>query len=525
MKFIDMSPVPSTVAGMTQVLVVEDEYIIAANLQENLESLGYRVADIATEATEAIEKASILRPDIVLMDIRLRGGTDGVKAAEQIWNRLQIPVIFITGHSDRTTLERAKSTFPFGYLLKPIKDRELYVAIETALNRYEREQLLATVFRSIGDGIIVVNTRGRVMFLNRSAELLTGWLQEEARDQELPAVFNVMTAATRLPIGNLALAAIQQDQIIFLGEQFLLTTKDGTIFPVTDSIAPVKNHKGLITGAVIVFRDDTQRQRQADYNRTTERAQLLERQTAELQALNELKDDFLSTVSHELRTPLTNIRMAIQMLEITLDQQSDLDATGTDRMTRYLNILRDQCNQELSLVNNLLELQQIEAGLHPIEHVEVRLDEWIANSLEIFQERAHSRGQQLQMLIASDLPVLVTDLTILTRVFAELLMNACKYTPPGGEITVSACAQPNEVIQLVVCNTGVTIAAADLPRIFDKFYRVPKGDRYQQGGTGLGLALIKQLVGLLGGSIWAESDIDHTCFTVELPLVPPQAPA
>src|SRR5579883_293670 len=137
MKFIDMSPVPSTVAGMTQVLVVEDEYIIAANLQENLESLGYRVADIATEATEAIEKASILRPDIVLMDIRLRGGTDGVKAAEQIWNRLQIPVIFITGHSDRTTLERAKSTFPFGYLLKPIKDRELYVAIETALNRYE----------------------------------------------------------------------------------------------------------------------------------------------------------------------------------------------------------------------------------------------------------------------------------------------------------------------------------------------------------------------------------------------------
>lgn len=148
---------------MTQILVVEDEYIIAANLQENLESLGYGVSDIVSSAAEAIEKAIELRPDLVLMDIQLQGEMDGIRAAEKIWNWLQIPVIYVTGHSDKSTLERAKVTFPFGYILKPVKGKELYVAIETALNRYEREQLHSTVFKSIGDGIIVVNTQGRIL--------------------------------------------------------------------------------------------------------------------------------------------------------------------------------------------------------------------------------------------------------------------------------------------------------------------------------------------------------------------------
>ncbi len=176
---------------MTRILITEDEYIIAANLRENLESLGYVVVDTASSATESIAKAAELSPDLVLMDIRLQGEMDGISAAEQIWNRLQIPVIYLTGHSDKTTLENSKATFPFGYLLKPVKENELYVTIETALNRFEREQLLSTVLRSIGDGIIVVNTLGRILFLNRSAELLTGWQQHEARDRELPDVLEL----------------------------------------------------------------------------------------------------------------------------------------------------------------------------------------------------------------------------------------------------------------------------------------------------------------------------------------------
>lgn len=124
-----------------RVLVVEDEYILAMNLQEILELLGYTVSDITDSAETAIDKAGELLPNLVLMDIRLRGEMDGIQAAELIWNRFQIPVLYITGHSDKSTVERAKMTFAFGYILKPVKEQQLYVAIQTALNRHQREQL------------------------------------------------------------------------------------------------------------------------------------------------------------------------------------------------------------------------------------------------------------------------------------------------------------------------------------------------------------------------------------------------
>jgi PAS domain S-box-containing protein len=508
---------------MIQILVVEDEYVIATNLQENLESLGYCVLDIASSAIEAIEKAVELRPDLVLMDIRLQGEMDGIQAAEQIWNRLQIPVIYITGHSDKSTLDRAKVTFPFGYILKPVKGKELYVAIETALSRYEREQFFSTVLRRIGDGVIVVDAQCRVKYLNRVAEVLTGWQQDEATNQDLMTVLNLIDEETRRSIANPVITAFQQDSIVYLSHRVLLITKDGTSFPVSDSVASLKDNKGNLTGAVLVFRDDTQRRLQEEHRLTLQRAQVLERQMEDLQRLNQLKDDFLSTVSHELRTPLSNIKMAIRMLEIALDQQGD-DAENNptfSRVTRYLEILRDQCNQELNLVNDLLELQQLEAGARPLDWGSILLNEWILEKIEVFQERARSRELKLQANIPGDLPVLVSDITILTRIVAESLMNACKYTPPGGEIMVTVRTQPEDYIQIIVGNTSAEIPENELTHIFDRFYRIPTSDRWQQGGTGLGLALVKKSIDYLGGSIEAENSAGQMRLIIELPLSPP----
>jgi CheY-like chemotaxis protein len=142
-----------------QLLIVEDEYILAMNLQESLEVLGYTVTDIVDSAELAIEKAAAQRPNLILMDIRLHGLMDGIQAAEQIWKQFQIPIIYVTGHSDQRTVERATHTVPFGYVLKPVREKELHVAIQTALNRYEREQFLSTVLQSIGDGVVVVDTQ------------------------------------------------------------------------------------------------------------------------------------------------------------------------------------------------------------------------------------------------------------------------------------------------------------------------------------------------------------------------------
>ncbi|SRR5579883_3333553 len=124
-----------------QILIVEDEFILAASLQELLESLGYTVSGIADSFEAVLEQITQCRPDLVLMDVRLQGALDGIEAAKFIWNTARIPVIYLTGHSDRNTLERARETLPFGYLLKPVNVTEMVTTITVALNRCEQEQL------------------------------------------------------------------------------------------------------------------------------------------------------------------------------------------------------------------------------------------------------------------------------------------------------------------------------------------------------------------------------------------------
>lgn len=543
---------------MLRVLVVEDEYILALNLQENLESLGYFVLDIADSAEKAIEKATELRPNLILMDIRLRGDMDGIQASEQIWQNLQIPIIYVTGHSDKSTVERATLTSPFGYILKPIKEQELYVAIQTALNRYDREQFLSSVLRGMGDGVIVVDTELHIKYINQVAEALTGWRSNEAKDKMLTEVIKLVDEQTQLTVENPIIAALQQETIIYLGSRVLLISKDGTTIPVADSATPLRDNKGVITGAVLVFRDDTQRRLTEERNLATERAQQLEIQVAELQRLHQLKEDFLATTSHEMRTPLSNIKMAISVLENILDRQGILNLKApspSESVARYLNILRDQCEQELDLVDNLLHMRMIDADVYPLELTSIRLQNWLSHVIEGFEARIQNKQQILQVTISPDLPPLVSDLASLTEIISELLNNACKCSPNHEKITVTAeiISTTKNLIndnaasgvlnnlqvsyfQITISNSGVEIPTKEQSWIFDPFYRISRSetqeqsqrfdqiyeinqsDRWQHDGTGLGLALVKKLVEYLQGTIEVTSSQGWTTFTVQLPL-------
>jgi PAS domain S-box-containing protein len=518
-----------------RILVVEDEYILAINLQESLESLGYQVVDIVDSAEEAIAKATKLRPNLILMDIRLRDEMDGIQASEQIWHNLQIPVIYVTGHSDQNTVERATLTSPFGYILKPIKEQELYVAIQTALNRYDREQFLSSVLRGMGDGVVVVDPELRVKYLNQTGEVLTGWRWDEAKGRMLTEVFRLVDEQTQIPAQNPIIAALEQETTIYLGSRILLITKDGTTIPVADSATPLRDNSGMITGAVLVFRDDTQRRLTEERNLATERAQQLEIQAAELQRLNKLKEDFLATTSHEMRTPLSNIKMAISALENILGQGSLNSNTlyPSESVARYLAILRDQCEQELDLVDNLLHIRMIDADVYPLELTSIQLQHWLPHVAEYFEERARARQLTLQVSILPNLPPLVSDLASMTEIVSELLNNACKYTPPEGQITVdvriidttkslinSGISDNLQVpyFQITISNSGVIIPTKEQSRIFEPFYRIPQSDRWQHGGTGLGLALVKKLVEYLQGTIGVTSFQGWATFTVKLPL-------
>jgi PAS domain S-box-containing protein len=255
-------------------------------------------------------------------------------------------------------------------------------------------------------------------------------------------------------------------------------------------------------------------------------------QVKALEELNQLKDDFLSTVSHELRTPITNMKMAICMLQNIDDQE---------RRDRYMAILQAECIREAELINDLLDLQRLASGTKLLEPETIHLQEWLTKVIEPFQERTQNRQQTLSLHIPPHLPDFTSDPSCLGRILAELLNNACKYTPPGETISLSvqvlettepalskgkmlstgsyafSLLAPSTIsLRICVCNSGVEIPAHELSRIFDKFYRIAGGDRWKQGGTGLGLALVQKLTEHLGGTIQVESGANQTCFILEL---------
>ncbi|MBW4681225.1 MAG: GAF domain-containing protein [Microcoleus vaginatus WJT46-NPBG5] len=246
-------------------------------------------------------------------------------------------------------------------------------------------------------------------------------------------------------------------------------------------------------------------------------------QVTELAKLNELKDDFLSTVSHELRTPLSNMKMAIQMLAISLNQETGFFAELTkpeaerSKLARYFQIVRNECEREIHLINDLLELQQLDAGSQTWAPAIIQLQRLIPQIVEPFEDQTRNCQQVLQLEMSPDLPDLFGDPSILKRVLAELLTNACKYTPAGEQITVEVAAVGDRV-QFSVTNSGAEIPPEELNNIFKKFYRIPKADRWQQGGTGLGLAVVHKLTERLGGTIQVKSEAGQTCFTVDLPI-------
>lgn len=241
--------------------------------------------------------------------------------------------------------------------------------------------------------------------------------------------------------------------------------------------------------------------------------QAAQQQVRELEKLNQLKDDFLSTISHELRTPITNMKMSIHMLKT---------APSPERREQYLKILQDDCHREAELIDDLLDLQCLEAGAYQITHDQLVLREWLPSIIGPFEARAHNRHQILNVELSPDLVPVTTDRTNLGRILAELLHNACKYTPAHRQIDLQiyqiqpkVAAMP--LVTVFTVRNQAEVQATELARIFEKFYRIPNTDPWKQGGTGLGLALVKKLVEQLNGTITAESQAGWTTLQVELP--------
>ncbi len=255
------------------ILIVEDEAIVAADLANKLNRLGYAVVGTASQGEQAIDMVRRLTPQLVLMDIQLEGGLDGIQTAELIKEERDIPVIYLTAHSDPATLERAKLTGPFGYILKPFENRDLATQIELAVYKHkadrqlhEQREWLRVTLASIGDAVIATDAEGSVTFVNPTAEALTGFSVGESIGKPLEDIFFIINEHTRENVDSPVSKVLKTGQIVGLANHTILIRKDGKEIPIDDSGAPIRSKGGLIQGVVLVFRDISDR-RQAEAER------------------------------------------------------------------------------------------------------------------------------------------------------------------------------------------------------------------------------------------------------------------
>ncbi|MDP4174227.1 MAG: PAS domain S-box protein [Bacteroidota bacterium] len=249
-----------------KIFIVEDESIVALDLKCDLEAMGYEISGISSSGEDAIEKISAASPDLVLMDIGLPGNIDGIQASEIIKDKFDIPVVFLTANSDTITIQRAKLTDPFGYVLKPFDQRELFTVIEMALYKFKTEsrlkasqRWLSTTLKSIGDAVIATNVNGLVTFMNTVAESLTGFSYSEADGKPLEEIFNIINEFTREKIEHPVAKVIRNGAVVGLANHTLLISKNGKEIPIDDSASPIRDDKNNIIGVVLVFRDITER--------------------------------------------------------------------------------------------------------------------------------------------------------------------------------------------------------------------------------------------------------------------------
>ncbi len=243
-----------------RVMVVEDERVVALAIAKCLQKMGHTVPATVSTGEEAVRRAEELDPDLILMDIRLAGEVDGVEAASRIARTRQIPVIYLTAYSDDKTLERARVTEPFGYILKPFEEKSLRSAIEMALYKSSSQRSvrraagrLSSILGSLGEGVIVCDTKGTITFLNPAAERLTGFPAPEALNRVFGQILRVVREGGKP-------AMLPVTQIIMQGKTldlpgYRLLARDGSELPVDVHMAPLRGETGNISGMVLTFHE------------------------------------------------------------------------------------------------------------------------------------------------------------------------------------------------------------------------------------------------------------------------------
>ncbi len=296
-------------------------------------------------------------------------------------------------------------------------------------------------------------------------------------------------------------------QVLHGIEKGITPESSPSLIPV-DLICPIAPEGALMNQ---LFAKQLLRQDEINRQIITVRTTKLQQQNQELQNKEQLKDEYLKNVCQELRTPLTHMKTALSLL--------NSPNLKPPQRQRYLQMLNTQCDQQNSLLTGLLELVQMERNLEGTTLESVRLSDIVPGVVSTYQPLAQEKGIMLAYTVPTELPSIRCVSGGLRQIVINLLHNSIKFTPNGGEVRVRARIQ-GDYVQLEFRDTGIGIAESEIPKIFDRFYRVRTAATEDYGGAGLGLTIVQQLLVRCGGSISVRSKLyEGSTFTVQLPSV------
>lgn len=475
-----------------RILIVEDESIVAKDIQNSLTGLGYTVAGVVAFGEEAVERVGALKPDLILMDVMLKGAMDGIEAVERIRQEHSVPVIYLTAYTDDDTLRRAKVTEAFGYLLKPFEDRELRTTIEMALYKHTMERKLResrewieTTLRCISDAVIATDAVGCIQFMNTRAENLTGWNPADAIGRKLTEVFCLLQANATALVENNLTAILEKGAVVHPDTDAILVSKDGRQAPIAHSAAPIRDDHGTILGVVASFRDITEQK-----NAQARERQLQDRlfRSQRMESLGSLAGG----VAHNLNNILGPMVNYPDLIVKNLPPGSAL--------RQDLQIIKNSACKAVDIIRDLLTLGRI--GHFPMEPLVLNrvLDQVVRSSA--YSGLLHGAPLVVvDLQWGADQPAIQGSEGLLQEMALNLLIHAFDSMPEGGRLTLTTSVEqvhapiagyelihPDTYVVLHVMNTGPVINEQELNRMFEPFYANDKAR--SQKRSGLELAIV-----------------------------------
>jgi PAS domain S-box-containing protein len=365
----------------------------------------------------------------------------------------------------------------------------------------EAQARLAAIVESSHDAIISKTLGGIIRTWNTAAERLFGYTAEEAVGQSITLII----PPDRLDEEKEILARLSRGERIEHYET-IRRAKDGRLIDLSLTISPLRNAQGHIIGASKIARDITERKRTDNALREAMEA---------LRKADRRKDEFLALLAHELRNPLAPLRNGLQVMRLAKDP---------DVMDKSMNIMERQLSHMVRLIDDLLDISRISLNKMELRRSSVLLAEVINSAVETARPAIQEAGHALTVSLPPEPVHLDADLTRLAQVFANLLNNSARYTERRGQIWVTATREGDQVT-VAVRDTGIGIPASALSSIFEMFSQGGRALERDAGGLGIGLALVKGLVEMHGGTVQAESpgEGQGSTFTIRLPVLEDRA--